>query len=326
MSFAPRVQLGLLPGFDGPLSISPEVNRGADEAVAKQAPRAVSAEREMRAAQVGMAGLAIDPPEIEGWREELDRRPAPRFDAAGRCEVVESHRRRADGTIGPCPVVTCPRHLLLDYGAPIQISGRRHAEVLISTAGLPPAMGRRPALAAVPTDGEADAFALDALRRLDEIPDTCGVDVQRRLASAAGAEVDGAEATDADREALLVIEIARVNGWSVEEVRLLTLSGAAKLGIEMVNGHPQPGDGARVEAILAQLDGTRAEMTAAERREREQRVADYLGIGGHVDPIAAIDRALLTDTSPPPAVIRRIEREAPAPRELTVDEIFGEGW
>lgn len=305
--------------------------------------REVSAEREGRAAQVSMP-LSLDPPDIDGWREELGH-PRPQI-VNGVCITGEKWRRRVDGTLGPCPMFTCPRHLGLDVGEPITIGGRRHAELILNRAGEDATMGRRPALPAVPTDGEADEFALHAIARAEAMPETCerdviahlrAVDAREEIESAtervtldvAGVgEVSTAERVARDVDAVRVSAIATHLGVSEEQIRQDTLSGAEKLGIRMINGQPHPGDGARVEAILAQLSGRRAVPTDDEIEERAVRVLSFMGWRARRGAVASADiaRALLTDTSPPPVSIRRIEREAPPPRELTADEIFGEGW
>lgn len=332
----PRIQLGLLPGFEAPADRLALVAAADDLAVelARPAARKVSAERELLAAQ-GSLAISVDPPEIEGWREELDQE-RPRIGADGVCTAVERWRRLEDGTLGPCPFVACPRHLLIDSGAPIEIGGRRYAELMLNRAGLPATMGRRPALPAVPTDGEIDAFGLEALDRLDEVPDTCSVEVQQRVSAHDGTvDEDGRqinwttdEARASHADAMQVQEIARAMGVSVEEVRLYTLSACDKIGVKLVNGQPLPGDGARVAAILAQLEGRRVPLADVDLVARARRVLAYLGAPAQpgVDLDAAIARALLTDTSPPPAAIRRIERDAPPPRVPTADEIFGGDW
>lgn len=343
----PRVQLGLLPGFESAgdsLALVTEADRLAETMV--RPARKVSAEREMLAAQ-GSLAVSVDPPEIQGWREELGHE-RPRIGPDGRCTAIDRWRRRADGSIGPCPWFGCPRNLTIDSGAPVEIGGRRYAELLLNRAGQPATMGRRPALPAVPTDGEADAFALDAIARYEELPDTCSIDVQERLGKIVTtstieeqvggveteAEEDWAEEVAARRalerqhaDAMQVQAIAQALGVSVEEIRQYTISGAAKLGVRLVNGQPLPGDGARVAALLAQVDGRRAPVADDDLRMRARRVLEFLGAPAVVgqDPAAAVERVLLTDTSPPPR-IRRIERDAPPPREPTADEIFGGEW
>jgi hypothetical protein len=61
-------------------------------------------------------------------------------------------------------------------------------------------------------------------------------------------------------------------------------------------------------------------LSDAELAERRARVMAYLGRRG--SSAEAIERALLADATPAPAAIRRIEREAPPPRESGADEIF----
>lgn len=274
MSARPPIQLGLLPGFDTPALV---VAAASPAPVAEGPPRRmVSAEREMLAAQVSMIGLAIEPPEIEGWREELGR-PRPRI-VNGTCSVLEE-RRRPDGSIGPCGYAACPRNLLIDRGEPVVILGKVRHELLLNRAGEHPVMGRRPALAAVPTDGERDAFDLDAIARLDELPDSCEKDVIRNHGGAVPIEV-----------------IADRLGVSEEQVRLDFLSACSKLGLNTDNGEPLPGTPAVVEQILATLD----------RRPRKVR---------------RTWRGKVGKSSRAPAG-PRIERDAPAPREPSADEIF----
>lgn len=357
MSSFPKQQLGL---FGEALSIAfeaPAAPEPQSPAPVPAAPRReVSAEREGRAAQRTLEGVALDPPDIEGWREEQGH-PRPQI-VNGVCITGEKWRRLDDGTLGPCPMATCPRHLGLDVGEPITIGGRRHAELILNRAGEDATMGRRPALPAVPTDGEADEFALHAFKRFDEMPETCereamaqigrrgaiaqaaasllaiDADLRRSAARAhakARSDRDELDVGQVDPEqfaaridAMRVRAIAYYLGVSEEQVRLDTLSGAEKLGIHMVNGQPHPGDGARVEAILAQLSGRRAVPTDDEIEERAVRVLSFMGWRARrgVHALADVARALLTDTSPPPVAIRRIEREAPPPREASVDEIF----
>lgn len=302
---SPRMQLGLF-GGEEPLPVA--FDEPPPPAPPRREPREVSAERAARAAQRTIDGVALDPPDIEGWREELGH-PRPQI-VNGVCVTGEKWRRRVDGTLGPCPIFTCPRHLGLDVGEPITIGGRRHAELIASRAGEDPTMGRRPALPAVPTDGEADAFALHVIARNDFLPATCERDVIAQIRQQEP-DIDepDPEQLAARVDAVAVRVIAYHLGVSEEQVRLDTLSGAEKLGIRMVNGQPLPGYGDHAEQLLARISGRRLPPTDAE-----------------VAASVAGARALLTDTAPPPVVIRRIEREAPPPRELTVDEIFGEGW
>lgn len=277
-------QLGLLPGFDAPAivaAVTTYVTEGGEvvSAIEDDAERrAVSAEREMLAAQAVIDGLAIEPPEIEGWREELGR-PRPRI-VAGVCSEFERWRRLEDGSIGPCGGATCPRNLLLDRGEPVVVLGRVHHELLLNRAGEHPVMGRRPALAAVPTDGERDRFDLDAIERVDELPDTCERDVIARY----GGEVP-------------VEAVAAALGVSEEQVRIDTLSAAAKLGLVMVNGEPTPGDFERVERILRELSPRRPKI----RRTWRGKVAA---------------------PTPVPRAIVREERAAPPVREPSAGEIF----
>lgn len=337
------IQLGLLPGFDGPLLPAAPI---VIENPSPPPRRSVSAERELLAAQVSMA-ISQDPPDIEGWQEELGQE-RPRIGPDGVCTAVERWRRRTDGTIGPCPWLGCPRHTLLDYGPVVTIGGGRRAEILLNR-GDEDGEGRRPALPTVPTDGEADAFALEALDRLDRLADTCIVDAMAKLGPTARAEdaeeaVGGVETPDEEERALAVAVAARLEqhrqradairvrsiaktlGLSEEQIRIDTLSAAAKLGIKMVNGQPRPGDGAQVEALLAR-HGDRALLSDQELAERRRRVIAFL-LGADrdapADPrqaVATIERALV---APPMPItrIRRIEREAPPPKEPTADEVF----
>jgi hypothetical protein len=284
VSNRPPIQLGLLPGFDAPaLSLSAAVAEPIAEAPRR---RAVSAERAMLAAQTSLLrpdrpdapSLAVDPPELHGWREELGR-ARPRM-VAGVCSAVAADRRRPDGSLAPCPWATCPRHLLLDVGQVVEIRGRRHADLLINRAGEPATMGRRPALAAVPTDGEVDEFDAAALDRLEELPDTCELDVIARHG-----------------EAVPVEAIAAALGVSEEQVRLDTLNAARALGLVMDNGEPGPGEFGVADAILERL------------RVRPRRIRRTW-------------RGTVADVLPAPALIVRIEREAPPVREPSAGEIF----
>lgn len=281
MSSTPPLQLGLLPGFDAP----PLPSAAAHVEPVHEAPprRAVSAERAMLAAQVTMAGLAVDPPEIQGWREELGR-PRPRI-IGGTCTAVYNERRRADGSIGPCPWAACKFSLLLDLGEPVIVNGQIRHELLLNRAGEHPAMGRRPALPAVPTDGEIDAFDLDAIARLDELPDTCQLDVQRR---AAGHDADGMSEA-------YVGTTADAMGVSEEQIRIDTHEATAAIGVRMVDGQPVPGDPSIVEAIL--------------RRAR--------GVSTPTAPPSKVGKP-----PPVPRALVREERDAPPPRSPTAGEIF----
>ena len=119
MSESPRYQLGLFGGEEPVTAV--EAVKVAEDLNAKPPRREVSAERAMLAAQASLA-ISMDPPEIEGWREELGRE-RPRI-VNGVCSAIEADRRQADGTIGPCPWLDCDfgEHLLIDRGAPITIS------------------------------------------------------------------------------------------------------------------------------------------------------------------------------------------------------------
>lgn len=321
----PQIQLGLLPGFEGPILPAAPIELEPP----KPPRRAVSAERELLAAQRSLA-ISLDPPDIEGWRDELGRE-RPRI-VNGVCTAVEQWRRLEDGTIGPCPWTGCPRHTLIDHGQIVTIGGQRRAELLLHRAADDEAVGRRPALPVVPTDGEIDAFDAEALKRIDTIPRTCIRDAMPLVADRADdAEasavgqlfIDGKEESLPNHlaDAARVAVIAETLGLSEEQIRLDTISAAAKLGIRLVNGQPVPGDGGRVEALLARLAGRRRVLSDAELAERRARVMAYLGRRGEASA-EAIERALLADATPAPAVIRRIEREAPPPRELGADEIF----
>ena len=328
MSEAPRFQLGLFGGEEPALPLT--AVRVAEEMIAAKPRREVSYEREMRAAQSTLP-ISLDPPDIEGWREDMAAVAAglpgferPRFDQSGVCTAIERWRRLEDGTIGPCPWVGCPRHNLLDYGAPVTIGGRRYAEIRLNRAQPAgavdePAMGRRPGLSTVPTDGEADDFALEALQHLDAIPETCTKDAAAKLRARgqwAGdieedlggveteEEAERAEVARADREAwrqrqdaARVREIAAVLGVSEEQVRLDTIAAAAKLGIRMVNGQPRPGDGARIEELMHARPASKPKIRRTWRGK-----------------VGAPPRA--------PAAIVREEREAPPVRERSADEIF----
>lgn len=320
----PQIQLGLLPGFEGPILPSAPIELEPP----KPPRRAVSAERELLAAQRSLA-ISLDPPDIEGWRDELGRE-RPRI-VNGVCTAIEQWRRLEDGTIGPCPWTGCPRHTLIDHGQIVTIGGQRRAELLLHRAADDEAVGRRPALPAVPTDGENDAFDLEALKRNDLIERTCIRDAMPLVADRAeDAEASSVGEMYIDGEAALlasyradaarVAVIAETLGLSEEQIRLDTISAAAKLGIKLVNGQPVPGDGARVEALLAQLAGRRRVLSDAELADRRARVMAYLGRRG--SSAEAIERALLADATPAPVAIRRIERDAPPPREPGADEIF----
>lgn len=321
----PQIQLGLLPGFEGPILPSAPIELEPP----KPPRRAVSAERELLAAQRSLA-ISLDPPDIEGWRDELGRE-RPRI-VNGVCTAIEQWRRLEDGTIGPCPWTGCPRHTLIDHGQIVTIGGQRRAELLLHRAADDEAVGRRPALPAVPTDGENDAFDLEALKRNDLIERTCIRDAMPLVADRAeDAEassvgemyIDGEAASLASHmaDAARVAVIAETLGLSEEQIRLDTISAAAKLGIRLMNGQPVPGDGARVEALLAKLAGRRRVLSDAELAERRARVMAYLGRRGEASA-EAIERALLADATPAPVAIRRIERDAPPPREPGADEIF----
>lgn len=322
----PQIQLGLLPGFEGPILPSAPIELEPP----KPPRRAVSAERELLAAQRSLA-ISLDPPDLEGWRDELGRE-RPRI-VNGVCTAIEQWRRLEDGTIGPCPWTGCPRHTLIDHGQIVTIGGQRRAELLLHRAADDEAVGRRPALPVVPTDGEIDAFDAEALKRIDAIPRTCIRDAMPLVADRAeaaeesavgfvGYSVNGDQVDPASHmaDAARVAVIAETLGLSEEQIRLDTISAAAKLGIRLMNGQPVPGDGARVEALLAKLAGRRRVLSDAELAERRACVMAYLGRRG--SSAEAIERALLADATPAPVAIRRIERDAPPPREPGADEIF----
>lgn len=245
------MQLGLLPGFDVPALASSVMTELIED---KPKARAVSAERELLAAQVSMDGLAVDPPELEGWREELGR-PRPRI-VAGVCSE-RAARLDAEGNLAPCGWVACPRHLLLDYGTPITIGKRRHVEVMVNRAGDHTVMGRRPSLSAVPTDGEVEAFEADVLDRLESLPDTCALDVQARHG--------GAVPVDA---------LARALGISEEQVRLDGHAAAGKIGIALVEEQPVPVAPAKADELLRQLSPVKPKI----RRTGRGRIAKSLPV------------------------------------------------
>jgi hypothetical protein len=182
----------------------------------------VSPARELLAGQVALPVYACDPPEIEGWRDELGA-PRPRIGADGACSAVASRRRDDDGSIGPCPWVACRHHLLLDLGEPVTIGGRRFAAMILNRAGEHPVLGRRPGLAAVPTAGEAAEFESDALDRLDELPDSCALDVIARY----GGEVP-------------VEAVAAALGVSEEQVRLDSRAAEIETGYRTIGLVPDP--------------------------------------------------------------------------------------
>ena len=302
MSESPRYQLGLFGGEEPVTAV--EAVKVAEDLNAKPPRREVSAERAMLAAQASLA-ISMDPPDIEGWREELGRE-RPRI-VNGVCTAIERDRRQADGTIGPCPWLACENHLLFDYGEPVTIGGRRYAEVRLNRAGAAEddaALGRRPGLPTVPTDGEVDDFALLALRRLEELPDTCRLDVQARDYSGAyqhahanGAEITGQMSEWQESIEAPVMAIAVALGLSEEQVRLDTLSGTAAIGVGMHNGSPVPAHPEVAEEILRQASQCKPKI----RRTWRGKVG----------------------TPPPaPAAIVREERDAPPVRERSADEIF----
>lgn len=144
--------------------------------------RHVSAVRAMRALQRSLpvvADVDPDPPGLDGWRAYLGiPRPTVR---RGVCSELEG-RRRADGTLSPCAWTACPHSLVVDVGEVVEVGPVREAELVLSTAGLPVGMGRRPSLSALPeTAGEIDAFTVEVLARLDgalpPLPWSCELDV-----------------------------------------------------------------------------------------------------------------------------------------------------
>lgn len=254
----------------------------------------VAAARQLRALQRSLPVVAQadpDPPGLEGWRAELGR-TRPRTDRAGVCSEL-ARRTQPDGTVAPCGWTACHHHLAIDVGEVTEVGPIREAELVLSTAGLASEMGRRPSLSAIPeTAGEVDQFALDTIARLDELPETCALDVVAKYPDGAPVEV-----------------IARVLGVSTEQVRLDTIRAVAKV-------HRAAG----------------VDIAAA-----AGRISPTDPIPG-VDPIEALDRAVrpsqvkappprtrpskLATPPPAPAAIVRVEREAPAPREPTADELF----
>lgn len=257
-------------------------------------PISVGAGRQLRALQASLPVIRDadpDPAGLEGWREELGA-PMPRI-VGGACEELAA-RRQPDGTLAPCPRFRCPHHLGLHIGEVTAVGPVREAELVISTAGLPAEMGRRPALPALPeTHGEVEAFQGAAVDALARVPDTCDLDVIAR-------HPDGVP----------VEEIARVLGVSEEIVRLETLSAARKL----LTAAGIPPRLARMATMAAGgpwasgLDPGEAIETI--NRDPARRQA----------PI--VRRPAVAPPTPAPRAIVRVERDAPAPRELTAEDVF----
>ena len=260
-------QLGLFGGEEPPM---PAPKPEAKPDPPRQPAAAVSAERALCALQRPLAVVAStdpEPPGLEGWREWLAE-PPPRI-VGGVCSEM-AERRRSDGSLAPCPRLSCPHHLAIDVGEPEEIGPVREAALTASTAGQPVEMGRRPSLSAYPrTHGEVEQFADLVIDRLPTLPDTCELDVIAR-------HPDGVP----------VEEIARVLGVTPEVVRRDTMSAAAKLFDETAAD------------ALANLEEALPRVRRAAQRS-EPRPA-----------------------TPPVAIVRHEEREAPPPRELTAGEIF----
>jgi hypothetical protein len=203
-------QLGLFGGEEPPM---PAPKPEAKPDPPRQPAAAVSAERALRALQRPLAVVAStdpDPPGLEGWREWLAE-PPPQI-VGGVCSEM-AERRRPDGSLAPCPRLSCPHHLAIDRGEVVTVGRYREADLVLSTAGLPVEIGRRPALPAVPeTQGEIDAFAAAVLDRLAELPETCTLEVVARYPDGAPIE-----------------EIERVLGVSGEMARRDLLRAQAKL-------------------------------------------------------------------------------------------------
>lgn len=203
-------QLGLFGGEESPPA-APKPEAKPDPPRPPAA--AVSAERTLRALQRALPVVAAtepDPPGLEGWREWLAE-PPPRI-VGGVCSEM-AERQRQDGSLAPCPRLSCPHHLAIDRGEVVTVGRYREADLVLSTAGLPVEIGRRPALPAVPeTQGQVDAFAAAVLERLSELPETCTLEVIARYPDGAPIE-----------------EIERVLGVSGEMARRDLLRAQAKL-------------------------------------------------------------------------------------------------
>lgn len=250
----------------------------------------VGAGRQLRALQASLPVIRDadpDPAGLEGWREELGA-PMPRI-VGGVCSEVAA-RTCPDGTLAPCPRVRCPHHLGLHVGEVTEVGPIREAELVISTAGLPPEMGRRPALPALPeTHGEVEAFQGAAVEALARLPDTCELEVVARYPDGVPVE-----------------EIARVLGVSEEIVRIDTVAASRKL------------------------------LRAAGLPDRMAALPSHESWSSGVDHAAALERIAPTPkprrprvrrskAAPPPPVPRaivRVERDAPAPREPTAEDVF----
>ena len=109
--------------------------------------------------------------------------------------------------------------------------------------------------------------------------------------------VDDSSTRTGRRVAVPVEAIAAALGVSEEQVRLDTLNAARALGLVMDNGEPGPGEFGVADAILERL------------RVRPRRIRRTW-------------RGTVADVLPAPALIVRIEREAPPVREPSAGEIF----
>ena len=252
-------------------------------------PISVGAGRQLRALQASLPVIRDadpDPAGLEGWREELGA-PMPRI-VGGVCSEVAA-RTRADGTLAPCPRFRCPHHLGVHVGEVTAVGPIREAELVISTAGLPAKMGRRPALPALPeAHGEVEAFQGEAIDALPRLPDTCELEVIAR-------HPDGVP----------VEEIARVLGVSEEIVRLDTVAAGRKL--LRAAGLPIHAELSRLAVREVAVDHAAAlERIAPTAKPRRPRVR----------------RSKAAPPPPVPRAIVRQEREAPAPRELTAEDVF----
>lgn len=109
--------------------------------------------------------LVRDPPELEGWREEIGRALPQIKD--GRCTEV----RR------PCPWVSCPNHLLLDLTRPKDTKVREPSIVLNEGPEGTARLGRKPALQAHDSEEDAARFIASALAELDRGRASCAIDI-----------------------------------------------------------------------------------------------------------------------------------------------------
>ena len=317
----------------------------APRPVAVSAP-SVSAERATRALQRSLPVVRDadpDPAGFEGWRHEL-KRPRPRA-VGGQCTEVANRvlggwscsvrcgwtldvgpapRRcpscvevlggdpdamalRSAGRpvldLAPCAWTACPHHLAVDVGETVTIGPVREAELVLSTAGRPPEMGRRGSLSSTPeTAGEVHDFAVAVVERVPEMPDTCTLDVIDRYPDEAP-----------------IAEVARVLGVSEEMVRVDTNRAIAK--ILAAGGALDPKIAAALLAgRLLGVDGAGAELTIRSGADPHEVIERAASKGCGQAPVSA--RAPVADPVPAPARIVRVEREAPAPRELTADDVF----